>query len=260
MTTVSQIITDAYRQSNLLPIGVTPTAAQLEEGLRYLNRLVKSVFGNEAGENFQAYPLGDNNIERPAGYPWYNNAPGGNWFVPMNVRLACNLTLPTTVYLHPKPEDGARLGVIDISQNFSTNELTLNANGRRINGLTSITLSTNGVDQEWFFRGDLGEWMLYAPLTDYAGTFPFPEEFDFFFIIILAMALNPAYGTQMDAQTAETFRRAKTQLRARYSNRIMVGSEDALVRMPKVAVDRDLWGNRWYYYDPQTAFFYGVPW
>ena len=260
MTTISQIITDAYRQSNLLPLGATPSAAQQTEALLYLNRILKSTMGNEAGENFVSFALGRNNISRPAGYPWYDNAPQGNFFVPENRRLFCNLTAPTTVYLHPRPDDGARLAVLDESQNLDTNPLTLNANGRRIQGQTSLVLNTPGVDQEWFFRADTGSWQLYAPLTDITQEFPFPLDFDFYFIVQLAMALNPSYGVEMSPQTQATYARAARQLKARYTNIIMTPVEDALIRMPKVAIDRDMWGNRWYYYDPNAAFFSGVPW
>jgi hypothetical protein len=49
LTLVSEIITDAFRQSNLVAVGTTPTTEETTEALRYLNRIVKSVFGNEAG-------------------------------------------------------------------------------------------------------------------------------------------------------------------------------------------------------------------
>jgi len=259
MTTVTQIITDAYRQSNLLAINSSPTDPQLAEGLRYYNRIVNSVLGNEAGENLQPFPIGRNNISRPSGYPWAGTTPSFDWFVPLNTRLMFNLTESADIYLSPVPEDGARLGVCDVSGNLTTNNVTLHGNGRNIEGSNTITLSTDGLEREWFFREDLGDWVRAVPLT-YTDESPFPTEFDDMFISMLAMRLNPSYGVQMDAQTAEIFRRARSQFRARYHNTIEVHSEDGLIRLPRTSTDRYLWGTRYGMYDPQGAFNRGYPW
>lgn len=259
MTTVSQIITDAYRVSNLQAIGTTPTTAQQDEALRYLNRLVKSVFGNEAGEQLSPFPIGRNNISRPNGYPSYGQSPGTDWFVPQNQRLMCNLTESLTLYLPPNPDDGARFGVVDSSDNFSTYNLIVVANGRTIEGATSVTLSTDGETGEWFYRADLGEWVKYSPLL-IDGTFPFPEEFDDFFVTMLAIRINPAYGRTMDEQTGFIMRRSKSQLQARYQNHIEVNSEIGLLRLSRLAYDRDLWANGWGFDDPNAAFDRGYFW
>jgi len=134
LTIASQLITDAYRKSNLLALGTEPTVEQQAEALRYLNRLFKSTIGNEA------------------------------------------TNLPTS---------------------FPTDTLTL------------------------------------------ASEFPFPEEYDIMFIVMLAMELNPAYGQAVDEQTMFGFRRARTQFRAKYHTTTEVGSELALVRHAKLARDRD---------------------
>jgi len=260
MTTVSQIITDAYRQGNVIAIGTLPSAAQQEEGLRYLNRIVRSTLGNEAGEPLEAFPIGGNNIGRPTGYPWYQSSPDGNWFLPENKRMMVNATKATSIYLHPKPNDGARLGLSDLSGNLSTYPMTIYGNGRTVEGQISLTFNTDNIDYEWFYDDTTGNWARVVPLDDLNGTFPFPEDFDFYFICMLASTLNPAYNIQADAQSVMNYNRAKSQLRARYHNIIPVGSEDGLVRMPRTALDRDMWGNRWQYYDPNYAFIFGVPW
>lgn len=259
MTTVTQIITDAYRQSNLLAIGATPTAPQQAEALRYLNRIVLSVLGNEAGENLQPFPIGRNNVSRPSGYPWYDTVPPSDWFVPLNTRLMLNLTQATEVYLSPVPEDGARLGVCDVSGNTATYNLTIHGNGRNIEGTDTLVINTNGLDREWFFREDLGNWVRSIPLN-LADTFPFPSEFDDMFVTLLAMRINPSYGVQMDVQTAEIYKRSRSQFRARYHNIIEVHSEDGLIRLPRTANDRYMWGIRYGNFDPQGSFNRGYPW
>lgn len=258
MTLVSEIISDAYRQGNVLSINTSPTSAQTTEALRYLNRIVKSVFGNEAGENYEALPLGRSGIDRPSGYPWYGNSPGGNWFVPKNKRLMLNLTAATTVYLHPKPDDGSRVAITDVASNLNTYNLIIDGNGRDIEAAATIVLSTSSLSREWMYRQDTGNWVRLSTLIA-ADTFPFPEEFDDFFITMLAMRLNPAYGNQMDQQSVTVFNRSKGQFQARYQQHIPTGSETALIRMSKMVTDRDQWRDWDEYNDPQSAFNFGVP-
>lgn len=258
MTITSQIIKDAYRQGNILPIAATPTVPQTAEALRYLNRIVKSVFGNEVGEQLEPFAIGRNNIDRPSGFPWYDNLPDFDWWVPKNTRLMLNLQSPVDVRLHPVPNDGSRFAVVDVSQTLSQFPLTVRGNGRRIEGQEEIILDQDGEDKEWFFREDLGDWLLYSPL-DTDTTFPFPEEFDEYFISLLAIRLNPAYGIALDNQSNLIFERSSRQLKARYSQHIRTGSELGLIRGARVSQDRFGW-DRWpSAYNPNAAFDRGWP-
>ena len=258
MTITQQIITDAYRASNLIGVGESPDLAQQDEALRYLNRIVKSALGNEVGDILNSFPIGRKDISRPAGYPWWNDTPDNDWFVPKNTRLMCNLDNPVEVFLHPDPDDGSRLGAIDVPGNFSTNPLTIHGNGRLIEGATSVVLNVDETDKEWFYRADLGSWMLYSPLG-IADDFPFPEEFDDFFVILLAVRLNPSYNTSIDAQGKEIFERSSRQFKARYTQNIQVRSELGLIRMPKTAYDRDVWNDSYWLYNPNSMFDKGWP-
>lgn len=258
MTLVSQIITDAFRQGNLVQTGAAPTADEATEGLRYLNRLVKSVFGNEAGEALIALPIGRHDIARPAGWPWWNTTPSGDWFVPKNARLMLNLEESTPLYLHPVPDDGTRFAVIDISSNLSTYPVTVYGNGRLIEGAASVVLNTDDLDAEWFYREDLANWLRYAPL-EADDTFPFPEEFDDFFITLLAIRLNPSYGIALDPQSKAIFDRSRSQFRSRYSQHIPTRSEPALTRLSRLSAERDAWRDWDGYYDPTSAWNRGYP-
>ena len=258
MTIVSEIITDAYRQSNLIEINGSPSLAQQQEALRYLIRIVKSVFGNEAGDPLEVFPIGRNNIERPSGYPWYDTVPDNDWFVPKNTRVMLNLERPVTLYLHPDPDDGSRFAAIDVAENLATYNCTVQGNGRLIEGGFNITLNTDNLDAEWFYRADLGNWLRYAPL-EIADEFPFPVEFDDFFITLLAIRLNPSYGQRLDEQSRYTFERASRQLKARYTQNIPVRSELALLRMPNLSLQRQIWGDSYRYYNPNSMFDKGWP-
>jgi len=254
MATVLQIITDAYRQSNLISIGVAPTSLQETEGLRYLNRIVKSVFGQEVGENLEAIPIGAAGISRPSGYPWWKTDPGGDWFIPKNVRLMLNLEQSTNFYLHPAPDDGSRFAVIDVAGNLSTYPVTVYGNGRIIESADSVTLNTNSYNAEWFYRADLATWKKYSPLA-ILDTFPFPEEFEDFFILSLAFRLNPAYQRAFDQQSLISFNKQKTAITARYSQNKFSASELGLTLPSFVGDKRD----RFYLHNPNDSFDKGYP-
>lgn len=257
MTAVSQIITDAFRQSNLLALGVAPTSLQQDEALRYLQRILKSVFGNEAGEPLSPIPVGSKGYERPSGYPWWDTVPDNDWFVPKNIRLVLNLENPQSVYLTPQPDDGTRFGVIDVSNNLFQNNLRIYGNGANIENSTDIILDVNGYSAEWFYRADLGNWVRYTPIT-ITDAFPFPEEFDDFFITMLAMRLNPSYGAAIDQQSTVMLDRARSHLRTRYNQNIEQRSELALIRPAKTAQDRDQWSYSTFY-QPNSMFDKGWP-
>lgn len=259
MTTVTDIIKYAFRQSNLIPVGGTPTDAETTEALYYLNTIVSSATGNEIGDPFVSFPIGRNGIQRPAGYPWWNTVPDNNWFVPKNTRIMLNLDSVVELWLHPDPNDGTRFAVIDVLRNLSSYPVVVHGNGRTIEGSTSITLNTDGTDSEWLYRADTGDWVKYAPLV-IGDEFPFPKDFDDYFITLLAMRLNPSYGIAIDPQSVETLKNGKSQIRARYAQVMPQRSELALIRPAKLAADRDLWGSSYWLYQPNQMFDKGWPW
>lgn len=260
MSTVSEIITDAFRASNQIAVGASPTTAEQTEALRYLNRIIVSTLGYEAGENFSPIAIGSQNIERPTGYPWYETVPDDtDWFVPENSRLYLNINEPLTLYLHPEPDDGSRFSIVDMGGNLSTNNVTIDGNGRHIEGSDTLVLDgSSGNRFDWFYRGDLGNWVLYSELT-LVDDLPFPEEFDDYFIMSLAMRINPQYGRTLDEQALQFWRRARSQIRARYSVDIPMPSERGLLRMSRMAGDRDRWRTERIAYNPQAAFNKGWP-
>jgi hypothetical protein len=258
MTTVAQIITDAYRQSNLLAVGTSPTSAEETEALRYLNRLVKSVFGSEIGESLTAFPIGSENYTTPAGYPGYDTVPDSNWFVPKNSRLMLNLNQSINLYLHPTPDDGTRFAVNDLASSLVASPVTVYGNGRLIENSTSLTLDTNGLAREWFYRADQGNWVRYSSLIA-ADTFPFPEEFDDFFITMLAIRINPAFGSSLDGQSQLVLTRSTKQLKARYSQNIPMAPDIALIRMSQMSSDRDQWSTASFDFSDESRFNRGNP-
>jgi len=258
MTAVSSIITSALRETNLIPLGVTPDTNQINEAFTLLTTIVQGVLGNEAGEHLNPMPLGQDNIESPTGYPWWANDLPGNIFVNTNVRLMCNLTGPGNAKFHPRPHDGARMGVVDCSNNFNENPLTVYGNGRLIDGETSQVLETPGLSQEWTYREDMGSWITVTPLS-LTGEMPWPPEFDDMFIILLAMRLNPRYGQVIHPASAETLKNAMQRFSAKYTQSTSQSpSEDGLLYLTNYYRFYGRFANR-QYGDPADYFNSGFP-
>lgn len=213
MTLISSIITDAYRESNILPLVKAPSAPQITEALRLLNGLFSSIYGDEAGESLQDWPLGNFGRESPAynlEFTEYNiNRPT------INRRLIAVNEEAKTVYLTLYPQDGARMGIADPFGRLATVPVTLDANGRTIEGSPNLLLDTNGTFTEWFYRADLGDWVKLTSKVA-ADEMPFPADFDNFFVILLAMRINPRYGRTLDEQSLAIFRSEKRKFVARY--------------------------------------------
>lgn len=216
MTLISTIIADAYRETNLIARGSTPSTGEQEEGLRLLDRYIESLFGNEVGDNLEDQLFGNNsNIDTST----YNNNFENfvkNWFLPDGYRLKLNLSSAETIKLDPNPEDGARFGIVDASNNLSTYNLTIDGNGSRIEGATDLVLSTDGSSDTWFYRADEGDWKRVTNLALDSES-PFPKEFDDVLIIGLAMRLSPRNGPGLKQETVSHYQRILSKFRARYS-------------------------------------------
>lgn len=213
MTLVSSIINDAFRESNILPLGRTPNATQETEALRLLNQLFSTIYGDEAGEMLQDWPLGNFGRESPAyDLGWTDRQIDRPR---INSRLIAVNEEARTVYLSLQPQDGSRMAIADPFGRLASVPVTLDANGRTIEGTPTITLNTNGTYTEWFYRADLGNWMklLGVDLTD---EMPFPPDFDIFFITLLAMRINPRYGRMMDQQSLRMYEGERRKFVSRY--------------------------------------------
>jgi len=213
VTLISSIITDAFREGNILPLTTAPNAAQSTEALRLFNAVISSVYGDEAGEALQDWPLGNYGRESTA-----DDIPTTDYRIDrptINRRLIAVNEEARTVYLTVRPQDGARMGIADPFGRLATYPVTLDANGRTIEGTPTITLNTDGTFTEWFYRADLAGWVKLTSLLD-TDQLPFPADFDNFFITLLALRLNPRYGRTMDEQSALIFKSEKRKFVNRY--------------------------------------------
>jgi hypothetical protein len=205
MTTASSIIADAYRESNLIPMGTSPTSNQQTEALTRLNVILASTIGNEVGDFLDDINFG----------PPYDQSSLCAVFIPSNARLQLNLTASTTLNLSPVPFEGQRVHIIDVGNNLATYPVTINGNGRQIEGASSVTINTNSDNRTWMYRADIGGWVKIATLA-LGDSLPFPLQFDDYFVTMLAMRLNPRYGQTIPSETIVALKRSRNLLRARY--------------------------------------------
>lgn len=203
MTLVSSIIASAYRESNLTGVGRALTSGQETEALSLLDGLLPATIGNEAGQE-----LADLNIGGQ-----YDNL---YWdYLPENARLVLNLSGGRTLKLCPLPYDGQRLAAVDAAGSLSGSPLTLDGNGRKIEGAATLVLDTDGETREWFYRADLGDWVRINNLA-LVDEFPLPRTFDDYFSILLAMRLNPRHGRELAQSSASWLQSMANRLEARY--------------------------------------------
>lgn len=217
MTQISEIIRQALRETNVVAITQDSNPTETAEGLARLQALVLSTLGNEVGYIMEDWNVvSAASLTKPSGVP-LTAAQAAAFAVPPNARLVCGLTGATTVLLDPQPQDGQRFSVVDADDGFASNNLTINPNGRKIEASTSnLVISTDGTAKQWLYRADSANWSVIDPLETDA-EFPFPSDFDDYFIIMLAMRLNPRYGRELTKESAARMEQQRAQFIRRYS-------------------------------------------
>lgn len=227
MTLTPAIIASAYRESNMVPIGQPPTSDQVTEGLARLNVIVAGVYGFEVGDPLTDWPVG---IENIADYTGWDRQ---FWsYPPSNIRLVADSAQAETIYFNPDPSDGARMALIDPRNRLAAAPITVDGNGRAIEGAASVTVNTNGAARIWLYRADRGDWVRLSELTgDVAEEFPFPMQFDDYFITRLAMRINPRYGRSLSEETLADMELAKRKLISQYTQDTIVYGDPGAARL-----------------------------
>lgn len=237
MTTASKIVQSAYREGNLIPAGKVPTDDEVTEALDRLYNIVLAVFGTEMGENLvdwlvpapqRTAPVAANFPQGPliAGFDEAGSSAllGNNsnaiWpYPPKNSRLVFG-SVATTVYFPEAPDDGSRMAIVQGSGagdgGVTGAALTLDGNGRTIEGANTQTYDAPVAGRAWFYRADLADWVAVTTLTA-DSEMPFPPEFDDLWITALAIRLSPRYTKPVSAETAGIYK----QMLSKFSNRYM---------------------------------------
>lgn len=237
MTLISSLVTDAFREGNLLPIGQAPTIAEQAEALGRINTLICGVFGVEMGEeltdwlvpqpqrtapvaaNYPQLPYPANADFLALSTPFANDATINIYpYPPKNSRIVFG-GVTSTVYFPEQPDDGSRMSIVQGSGAGDSGApgavLTLNGNGRTIETSNTKTYTDPVTAREWFYRADLGDWKALAALG-YNDDCPFPREFDDLWICSLAVRLAPRFGKTTSPETAAALKAALSRFKARY--------------------------------------------
>lgn len=238
MTTALSIITSAYREGNLIAVGVTPTTAEQAEALGVLNRFIAGVFGEEMGENLADWPvpLPQRTAPIAANYPqlpYPMGLDGDLLGVPMPTSLSNDFAftppknsrivfggVTTRVYFPEEPDDGSRMAVVQGSgagdSGVPGSTLTLDGNGRTIEAANTKVLTDPVAPRQWLYRADLGDWVLVADMATTGDSLAFPSDIDDLWICMLAIRLAPRYNKQTANGTQMHAAKMLKKLKAKY--------------------------------------------
>lgn len=225
MTLVSQIITDAYRETNFIAEGATESATQQADALRRLISIVEGVLGYDAGKKLLDWPIGfASRAEQDVENSWTAN----DWIWPVqNSRLVLDHTAPQTIYFPPNPDNGARMAIVDPHNKLATFAITLNGNGRTIDGLASATPTQY---TEWLYNARYADWRTVSTLTANA-EMPFDPKFDDFFIIKLAARMSPRYGRSLNDLSLMRLSELAAQMESEYNQTEAMPAPTALQKI-----------------------------
>lgn len=234
MQTASEIVKQAFREGNIVPLDATTgepvtTDGQDAEGLAILNRFIDSLYGLELGEYAFDWPVPPELTSPvPARFPINpknENVATNVWpYPPGNVRIITKLTADTTLYLPQSPDDGARIELINIggATGFS---LTLDANGRLVRG----ALTSTDTDVLWsgirlLYRADLSDWIAIADLTG-TDVSLLPSIYDDLLSVGTFIRLAPRYGKSVTPELESTYSRMLKRLKTQYRQRVPMPSQ-----------------------------------
>ena len=237
MTTAQSIITDAFREANLIPVGASPTTDESTEALRRLNSYIKGVFGYEMGEeltdwnapspqrtapyqaNFPQAPYPQSQDVLALGTPFSVDSNINVYpYPPANSRIVFG-GVAATVYFPEAPNDGSRMAVVQGSGAGDSGApgavLTLDGNGRTIETSNTKTYTDPVTARAWLYRADTADWVVVTTLglTD---ALPFPDDVDDLWITALAIRMCPRFNKVASAELQFAFKQALAHLRARY--------------------------------------------
>ena len=221
MSTVRTLIVQALEEIGVARNDRTFRARDGDVALERLNTIVAGIFGQGVGENLKDQAITSAET------------------VLANTRAVVSThSAAFTITLPEEPDNGARFQLVDSAAGFAARPVTVNPNGRLIEGATaSIAASTNGYNRTWFYRADLADWKRISALV-LTDEFPFPLEYDDAFAIQLALRLAPRFGKSISQESVAASQRALSGLRAKFRQRVVTRADTAVLNLSVQATGR----------------------
>lgn len=226
MTLNSTLIQAAFRESNYIEQGATPTDGENTEALRLLQSLVDSLMGSTVGIKYRPWhiPSPFNTAPDNRRYPALTDSPNAKAvkdldYPPIQSRVILRNSAVQTLYFQAQPLDGSIMSIVDAG--FTAN-VTLDANGMFF-GTTGNTRTEvieprsegRNPTREYVFREDTASWNQTSALT-LGGEMPYPSQFDDYWITGLALRLSPSFGAKQMEVTMGRFKEMTTFIRGWY--------------------------------------------
>jgi len=184
---VNAVIARALQMHGQIAQGNSPDAGLAGDMLVALNTMKRAMFGTLIGPRLSP-------LAAPAGTSGQAEN-GGEYQIPGGANYT--LTAPLN------PRSGARFGVVDAGQDWTSFPLTVNPNGRLINGAAAnITIGVSGQNTRWWFRGDTGAWIAEADFASLTSTIEFPDVLIAYLPSMLAVAIAPDFDLDVAPEVA----------------------------------------------------------
>lgn len=189
MALTSEIIAWAFREANYRSIVDAPSTEEQAEALTLLRGLCATFVPMVVGVHLPTVPVASNATLSGA------------------ARLMVSAGSPTTVVLPTQPQSGMVVEYVDAGH---TVDVTLDAGDRFFGDrqptqqvlLGASFPTARNRTRQWLYRDDIASW---DELTDLQASapFPFPPEFNDWFVMMLAIRLSPRFGSDPRAMTMQ---------------------------------------------------------
>lgn len=196
MTSIRQLVSEAFRENNLTQVGDVPEGTEYVEAEGKLTRFITSLFEAEMGERLKNTSL-----------------TSASQVVAPNSRLIISDNMPTSITLREHPNDGEQFAVLD--PRGLLNGFTVKAGAGTIENASEVSLDNSSSSYSWFYRADKGNWYKITSLTTNSEC-PLPEEFDDMLSLWLSMRIAPRMGASTAPESIQLYNNIQKKFVSRY--------------------------------------------
>jgi hypothetical protein len=201
---VLAVIERALALHGQLAGGATPPADVAADMLIAFNALKRSWFGTLIGPRLGSLGF--------SGVTSGQAENGGEYAIPGGA--AFTLIAPLN------PRSGDRFGAVDAGLSWGGYALTVNPNGRLMNGsAVNATINTAGQNTRWWYRGDTGNWIIEADFPTLTSAIEFPDPVIAYMPYMLAVAVAAEFGADVREEVAYAAGEGRAVLARTYGRR-----------------------------------------